>query len=239
MDATATTPPPFLQPLLPTPFHARSRAASRVDQIRALGRLHHGRRLHHCRAGIFRDPQHLFRLRPDAHGQIPHHRPGRGTLPEPPSHPRRPQIETKSRSLHGLVQRRRPRHRRRHHLPPRRNRIPPLHGRASATTGYSTAPSASTSPSPKSPKQSPPSPARPHILRRIKIRRPPRRGPPKTVRYRPIYPQQPPDHHIAHRLYRRPRLRTLDGAARRRIRLGHPHASRLLRAASAQSAHRP
>ena len=33
MDATATQPPPFLQPLLPTPFHARSRAASRVDQF--------------------------------------------------------------------------------------------------------------------------------------------------------------------------------------------------------------
>jgi aminomethyltransferase len=28
-----TFPPPFLQPLLPTPFHARSRAASRVDQF--------------------------------------------------------------------------------------------------------------------------------------------------------------------------------------------------------------
>jgi aminomethyltransferase len=33
MDATATLPQPFLQPLLPTPFHARSRAASRVDQF--------------------------------------------------------------------------------------------------------------------------------------------------------------------------------------------------------------
>jgi aminomethyltransferase len=33
MSTTDTLPPPFIQPLLPTPFHARTREASRVDQF--------------------------------------------------------------------------------------------------------------------------------------------------------------------------------------------------------------
>ena len=49
--------PHYRQPLLKTPFHERCARLEPARQLRAVGRLYHGRCFHERRAGILRDPQ--------------------------------------------------------------------------------------------------------------------------------------------------------------------------------------